>query len=618
MNFKKLLSVFLCITLLISIFSNALFVIAEEINNKDIVMIGTITEPGENKVGVIIRPDAKREGKVITIADKTIVTVTGSKNDLNNAQNPATKKAYLWYAVTYTNSSKTYSGYIREDMITVKQYKIDNTFKEKLKDFPESYHDALIILHAQYPNWIFQADKINITFNEAIALESVYPRKVVMDREAISWSSMGKEWYEWSTDTFATTDSNYKGASREVIAYYMDPRNFLNANNIFIFMKQNYDAAYPNIEGVRKIIAGRKLFENYTDPNDTAYGGDFAAVIMEAGKQSGVNPYILASTLVQEQGSNGNVLANGYNYEGTIVYNFFNIGASGKTAEKIIENGASYAYKQGWTTRSAAIIGGAKFYANYYVYRSNNYIPANPYYNQDTYYYKNFNILDVKAINHQYAQNIVDAAGSTSILSVLYTTDYNSPLVFRIPVYANDSLPKEKTVLPEKNSKLNNYYFNNIVVEGLTPSFGRYEYNYALKVEKDTTIQVKLPDKATYVSATTFPLNAGENTVTLTVKSETGFTNDYVINVNATVSCTLSISTDGVVETPTVLKGDVDGNGKITISDLVLVRMHLLELTTLKNNQFTAADTDGNKKITISDLVLIRMHLLELTNLNKK
>ena len=108
----------------------------------------------------------------------------------------------------------------------------------------------------------------------------------------------------------------------------------------------------------------------------------------------------------------------------------------------------------------------------------------------------------------------------------------------------------------------------------------------------------------------------GDNTVKITVKSETGFTNDYIINVNAATACQLIISTNGAVQTPTVLKGDTDGNGKITISDLVLVRMHLLELTTLKDNAHTAADTDGNKNITISDLVLIRMHLLELIDLN--
>ncbi len=616
MNFKKLLSVFLCITLLISIFSNALFVIAEEINNKDIVMIGTITEPGTNKVGVIIRPDAKREGRVLTIADKTVVTVTGSKNDLNNEKNSATNKTYVWYAVTYTNNGQTYNGYVREDMITVTKYTIDKTFEEQLKDFPESYHEALTILHAQYPNWAFQADKINITFNEAIALESVYPRKLIMDKNAISWASMGDGWYNWSTGVFATADANLMGASREVIAYYMDPRNFLNPNDIFIFMKQSYDAASQNIEGVRKIIAGRKLFENYNDPNDTAYGGDFAAVIMEAGKQSGVSPYILASTIIQEQGSEGNALAKGYNYNGTVVYNFFNIKASGNSGDQIIKNGASYAYSQGWTTRSAAIIGGAKFYGNSYLNRGDSYSPANPYYNQDTYFYKNFNILDKNKISHQYAQNVADSLSSAKNLKSLYTTDYTTSLVFRIPVYANDSLPKESTVLPENNAKLNNYYLNNIVVDGLTPSFSRYEYNYALRVEKDTTVQVNVPDKASLVSATTYPLVQGDNTVRITVKSETGFTNDYIINVNAATACQLIISTNGAVQTPTVLKGDTDGNGKITISDLVLVRMHLLELTTLKDNALTAADTDGNKNITISDLVLIRMHLLELIDLN--
>lgn len=621
LNFKKLLSVFLCITLLISIFSNALFVIAEEINNKDIVMIGTITEPGENKVGVIIRPDAKREGKVITIADKTIVTVTGSKNDLNNEKNAATNKAYVWYAVTYTNSSKTYSGYIREDMITVKQYKIDNTFKEKLKDFPESYHESLIVLHAQYPNWIFEANNIVLTYDEAVKLESEYPKKLIMN-SYLSWASMDKNWYNWSTGTYVKADDNLYGASREVISYYMDPRNFLNSNDIYTFMKQSYDNRVQTLEGVRALIKGRFLEKTYTDPKDTAYGGDYALVIMEAAKQTSVDPYALVATIIQEQGTNGTNFTNGsMTYNGVTVYNFFNFGASGDSAAEIQKNAAEYAYNAGWTTRSAAIIGGAKKYSSGYVNSS----PSNPYYNQDTEFYKHFNLLNPKkigdqyTISHQYAQNIQAHASESNIFKNQYSNNHSATLIFRIPVYKNNSLPKTPVSLPPKNNNTNNYYLNVIEVDGLTPSFSRYTYSYALEIKGDKTIYVNAPKTASITSKMTFNLIKGKNNVVITVKSETGYTNDYTINVNALADCVLTITTEKPPTTkPKILNGDTDCNGNIDLSDLTNISLYLANRVELSEDGKVGADTDNDDDIDLADLTNISLHLAGYINLNSE
>ncbi len=642
MNLKRMLSVLLCITLLISVFSTALFTLAEELNSKNTITVGTITEPGTNKVGVVVRsePTTKKDNRVITLADKTIVTVNGSVNDLDNTLNPDTNKVYIWYSITYQTGGKTYNGYVRENLITVTTYQLDKTFEEQLKDFPESYHASLNALHAVYPNWVFQADKISITFQEAISLENQYPRKLVMNQD-ISWRSMEEGSYNWSTGKFAGTDGgNRYGASREVIAYYMDPRNFLNPNDVFIFMKQSYDPAAQNIEGVRKIIAGRFLEKKYEHPNDTAYGGDYAAVIMEAGRQSGVSPYILASTIIQEQGTDGTKFCNGgISYGGKVVYNFFNFKVSGNTEAEKENNGAKYAYDQGWFTPSASIIGGAKLYADGYLNRgTTNYTPANTYYNQDTYFYKNYNILDPNQIWHQYAQNVADSVSTSQSLKKMYAEDYTTKLVFRIPVYADNSLPQTVAAAPAKNSKLNNYFFNKIEVEGLTPSFSRYNFSYALKVEKDTSIYIELPEKATLKSAQSFDLAEGDNKVTLTVMSETGYTNDYIVNVYSTVPTKLTVTTektptttpdtdgDGAgegsvtppVETPqpTVLRGDANNDGKISISDLAAVRLHLLGNVVLTDNKLLGADANGDGKVSISDLAAVRLHLLGITLLN--
>lgn len=647
-----------------------------EIQEPITITIGVITEPGTNKTGVILRSDAgTTAAKVYLLNDGTSVTVNGSKDDINGKINTATQKPYVWYNITYTLGTTSYTGFVREDLITVTTHTITppnpdeeeeivvKPFEEQLAEFPENYHPYLISLHEKYPNWIFTADQISITYQQAIALENVFPRKLV-ENQYYSWRSMENGYYNWNTNSYIVTDGRWYGASREVIAHYMDPRNFLNTNDAYIFMKQSYDANSQSIVGLRELLKGRFLANNYVDPNDLLYGGDFAYVIMEAAKQSGVSPYILASTIIQEQGSQGSKFAHGVEYETpsgekVTVYNYFNFGVSGTTEADKLKKGAKYAYDAGWTTRSAAIIGGAKKYADGYVNQN----PQNPYYNQDTYFYKNYNILNPAKINHQYAQNVADQVSTASFLRKMYVDNTTTYLTFRIPVYLDNTLPETPAVAPEKSSKQNNHYFNTIEVEGLTPSFSRYVYSYALQVEGDTTVYVNVPETAEIVSDMTFNLTEGDNKVVLTVKSATGYTNDYVINVNALADCVLTITTekptpppppeegdgegDGSGDggttpdpddpegggnsgeepenpdditpptppeppAPIIVNGDANGDGSITLSDLAAVRLHLLELITLDGDNFIGADCNNDNAITLSDLAAIRLHLLGL------
>jgi len=59
-----------------------------------------------------------------------------------------------------------------------------------------------------------------------------------------------------------------------------------------------------------------------------------------------------------------------------------------------------------------------------------------------------------------------------------------------------------------------------------------------------------------------------------------------------------------------VVTGDVNGDGKCSISDLVQINSHLLGRQTLENAFLQAADINGDGNCTISDLVQINSHLL--------
>ena len=45
----------------------------------------------------------------------------------------------------------------------------------------------------------------------------------------------------WQTNTWKQWEPGWAGASEETVRYYMDPRNFLNENDIFMFESLTYE-----------------------------------------------------------------------------------------------------------------------------------------------------------------------------------------------------------------------------------------------------------------------------------------------------------------------------------------------------------------------------------------
>ncbi len=64
-----------------------------------------------------------------------------------------------------------------------------------------------------------------------------------------------------------------------------------------------------------------------------------------------------------------------------------------------------------------------------------------------------------------------------------------------------------------------------------------------------------------------------------------------------------------------VVKGDTDGNGKITITDVTKINLHIVNINKLDGIYAIAADTNFNKEISITDLVQVRLALVGLLEL---
>lgn len=257
-------------------------------------------------------------------------------------------------------------------------------------------------------------------------------------------------------------------------------------------------------------------------------GGSYVDIIMNAAVQSGVNPYILASMILQEQGSQGT----GRSISGTVAgyegyYNFFNIEAYQSGSLGAVERGLWWAsqsgsYERPWNTVEKSILGGAVYYGNNYVSKG-----------QNTLYLKKFNVQGSNLYKHQYMTHVLGAAAEGQSLSKV-TALKNMALEFSIPVYNN--MPDSACVKPTGDGSPNNK-LSALAVNGfaLTPTFNRDTESYDLIVDPsvaDITISAAAFDSTAVVYGTgTVNLQSGNNEVMVSVKAGNGSVRNYVLHV---------------------------------------------------------------------------------------
>ena len=178
-----------------------------------------------------------------------------------------------------------------------------------------------------YPEWVFKAQPTGFDWDYAVDQETVIGKSLVQSTSKSSWKSTDPKAYNWDTGKWTEFDTGgWVAASREIVAYYMDPRNFLTQNSIFQFLLQSFDANVQNVAGVERLVSGTFLANTVTDTDGKKLY--YPQVIYDAGKKVGVNPYVLAAMIIQEQGTKGlsdSISGKAPGFEG--YFNFYNIGA---------------------------------------------------------------------------------------------------------------------------------------------------------------------------------------------------------------------------------------------------------------------------------------------------
>ena len=223
-------------------------------------------------------------------------------------------------------------------------------------------------------------------------------------------------------------NSNWDGTSvtRDQIAYYMNPDNFINqSNGKYMFLKLSYTDGIT-VDDLNKVLSGKGILQGK------------GSVFLEAGRRNNINPIYLVAHALLETGNGSSQLANGVlvtsihsefgNDSSTMIdvadkktYNMFGIGAYDRAA---LMWGSEKAYSEGWFTVDDAIIGGAAWIGKGYI--------ASSTYKQNTLYKMKWN-FDV--IWHEYATDIGWAYKQTNMIKTLVDQMDNPVLCFEVPSF---------------------------------------------------------------------------------------------------------------------------------------------------------------------------------------
>lgn len=189
-----------------------------------------------------------------------LLTSLGNNTTVSILNQTTGSDGKVWYQI----SAGGVTGYVRSDLVSTQSvaYTTDANFEAYLaqQGFPESYKAGLRTLHAQHPTWIFNAVQTGLDWNTAVASELQGTSSLVETGSKSSWKSTDAGKFDWTSSTWPGFDgATWVGASREIVAYFMDPRNFLDDSYVFQFAVHDYNAELQTIDGLRSMLQGTFL-----------------------------------------------------------------------------------------------------------------------------------------------------------------------------------------------------------------------------------------------------------------------------------------------------------------------------------------------------------------------
>jgi len=355
--------------------------------------------------------------------------------------------------------------------------------------FPDNYAERLAPLQARHPNWRFVPLPV-----DDMTWDLVVDKECTPSWNLAAYSTWAPEPYlrlgvtnylpYYAAKAKAYDSGAWYQASREAIAYFMDPRNFFSEEDVFMFESLEFNAKAHTLAATEWALSQSFMAKAKADGGKRT----FAEIVLDVGREQGVSSVFLAARLALEQG-NGTVQGLGKigdsllelytnnadrvgratawgrtfaknsakvkaivkkpsrHYNG--VYNLFNMGACGSGLFEIRYNAWREAtseetcqrYGGPWTTQERAIRGGVRKIRERYVDTC-----------RHTRYFQKFSVVPAAGDFRwkQYMQNIAAPLKESRTTRKAYKAagTLGAPHRFVIPVYRK--MPFESCPDPAK------------------------------------------------------------------------------------------------------------------------------------------------------------------------
>ena len=199
-------------------------------------------------------------------------------------------------------------------------------------------------------------------------------------------------------------------ATEAETAEYMNPNNYIAG----VYKYQFMDLSAPNgvsEEALNAYLADKGILRGH------------GRAFIEAAQVYGLSEVYLVVHSCLETGNGTSALSRGQNVNDVTVFNVFGIGAYDNSA---LSSGAARAYREGWTSVDAAIMGGAKYISEAYVHSNENH--------QNTLYKMLWN--PEHPGEHQYATDVSWAVKQAVNIGNVLAELGIEPSSYEIPVYS--------------------------------------------------------------------------------------------------------------------------------------------------------------------------------------
>ena len=576
MNVKKLFKISFILLCLFVVIPKVKAVSANDTGYINAQGVAFYSEPNYNGNQVLISLDTSDKIKVV---DPTLV----ASNNTSRCKTGFYKISFYWESY----NKKTYVGYVCADNITfnVNTSKYATEFANA--NIPEIYWEKLTLLKEAHPNWKFTGYLTNLDWNTVIKQESVVGISYIQSSNPI-YLSLDSGSYNPSTNTYYQKEAGgWYAANKATVAYYMDPRNFLDEINVFMFENLGYNASYQTKEVVSNIFSGTDLLQ-------------YADYFMQAATYDGnnISPVSLAARARQEVVLPGGKLSDSANgkgkLNGVVYYNFYNIGAFSSCANPIecaLDFAKGYdenytSYNRPWTTPEKSILNGAKYIADGFINEG-----------QNTLYFQRYNVTSKNTYSHQYMTNVAAPLSEAVSSYNAYNSigKLNSQIEFLIPVYNN--MPNSASSLPTavNQTEIEELKKDTTFSEVMKKTPYQLNTGYISNINIGTTASKMI---------STIKAAGGNASITTDGKSISG---NEVLGTGDIVK----ISANGEEKSyRVVINGDANGDGKITAVDYVRIKNEIMGNGNLIGSYSLAADVNNDGKITAVDYVNVNSSLL--------